>query len=39
MEKIKLEGKIKEEIEKLLKLSDGYLLKEVRMDEVEKGLL
>lgn len=39
MEKIKLQGKIQEEIEKLLKLSESYLSKEVRIDEIEKGLL
>ncbi len=39
MEKIKLEGKIKEEIEKLLNLSEEYIEKEVGVHEIEKGLL
>ena len=39
MEKRKLEGKIQEEIEKLLNLSEGYIEKEVGAHEIEKGLL
>lgn len=39
MEKIKLEVKIREEIEKLLEISEGYVGTEEGMAEVEKGLL
>lgn len=39
MEKIKLAGKIKEEIEKLLNLSEEYVDKELGIHEIEKGLL
>ncbi len=39
MEKRKLEGKIKEEIENLLKLSESYVKKDLGVHEMEKGIL
>ncbi len=39
MKKSKLEGKIREEIEKLLELSKGYIESESEMHEMEQGIL
>ncbi len=39
MEKRKLEEKIREEIEKLLELSEGYIGMEIEVHEMEKGIL